>query len=679
MDNHVLLRLTKADTYDEAEFFLRRFMQINNIENGQVIDDKDYFKRTTELLNQEINVFTIPLGLYAQNKTKYSSEKNIDFGNGFTYINGQKPKQKFIEIKGQVTREKPKNANFINYLFSQPLAFLKSKNDYAYAIKPSDDLWVYYQYINKDQKKLATIKNELMIIDKQKEKHKKSLKPISKIKKYCKKIYNIIRVKKGKLYLNMSIKNNLYLLGYSKDVKSNSKLYLGSKIAPEKQKSYHNFYYLKFDYHKLDEQNGVAYPLVAQVDQELKALNNSKFDQFKNFNNVKAVYQSDKYIYYTRNTFSGNILVQKKLRYYFEDKLFNLRVLMGFLLAKQDDTNIIFFEKNISKFDESAKQVYEQLNVDNKYIALMKSAPNYEELAQKYGQAIIEPGTVRYYQKLFGAKYVCGTEIPAHLATLRSANKLLRKSLQAKKLIFLQHGVMMAISLNADERKFFRRDGYYNLDKIVVSSQAEKEHFIELGNYQAQNIWCTGLANFDGNNLIQKPKKYITIMHTWRPFEQANLDIKQSTYYQNVMDLYNEASKLYEQDLIKIIWHPKMSEYMTINQEESIKEILEQTKVLITDYSSIAFDAFYRGANVMFDWRYKQENLMKAKSQLIYNENMAFGDVFTDITEFSELLQANYTEQQSQKNQAKYQFFNEFSDNQNTKRICKQIEQLFEK
>ena len=38
-------------------------------------------------------------------------------------------------------------------------------------------------------------------------------------------------------------------------------------------------------------------------------------------------------------------------------------------------------------------------------------------------------------------------------------------------------------------------------------------------------------------------------------------------------------------------------------------DILKHTKLLITDYSSIAYDAFYRGCNVIFYWEELQECL----------------------------------------------------------------------
>src|SRR5574344_1432647 len=75
-------------------------------------------------------------------------------------------------------------------------------------------------------------------------------------------------------------------------------------------------------------------------------------------------------------------------------------------------------------------------------------------------------------------------------------------------------------------------------------------------------------------------------------------------------------------------------------------DILKKTKVMITDYSSISYDAFYRGANVIFYWGEKDECLEKygPSSKLMLNEDNAFGDICYDNGELESVIRKNYEE-----------------------------------
>ncbi len=676
MNQFVLLKLEKEYLRSEAEFFLNNFKDVNGLENGEVINSDDYFVRLYELLEANTNVFILPFGLYANKKMSYDPCTTTHFGKDFAYIIAKEA----LEVKedsSQLVEDINKYPEFSNYLFTSPLEHLEEYNEYTYSVKKNYDLTVYLKYIKKNVD-LANISyniakefNEYQVNRHEVIKHKQS-----NLKLKIKRVIDLFRRKKQRVYLNKSFNNKLILIGRSEIVNNNSLINLDGKIRPLLQKTFNHLYIVIFDYCELDKYDGVAYRLMSKNGDDNLQIKNRKYNEYYNYNHIRAISRNDKYLYYTRNTAKGNVLVQKKVRYYFENKGFNYRVYAGLILSLFTKANLIFFEKNIGKFDASAKAVFDQVNIDRKYIALMKDSEDYPKIKTQYQNQVIEPGSVRYYQILFAAKYAIGTEITSHLATLRTPNKLLRTHLQKKKLIFLQHGIMMAISLQTAERAFFRRDGYYNIDKFVVSSSAEAEHVKQLGFYDEENIWNTGLANFDGRNQEEVNKEYITIMHTWRPYEESSQEINKTTYYQDVMDIYNSLYPIYG-DQVKIIWHPKMSEYMTIDNDETISEIISRTKVLITDYSSVAFDAFYRGANVIFDWRHKEEIMTKLNTHIMYNRSMAFGDVIYDLDELITITNRNYNNMQSQINQDKYTFFNEHNDNLNTKRICNNIENLF--
>ncbi len=674
MKQIVLLKLKYEYLREEAEFLLNNFMNVNHINQGEVIIENDYFVRLYELLDDDYSVFILPFGLYANTKLNYTEGKTTHFSRDFAYVVPTKSLE-VIYDPSQLEEDVYNQEEFTNYLFSSPLSHFKSANEYTYGVMENNDVYVYLKYIMKDPKQAEVNYKLLKDVRDLRKEQKKSLKAHQTgIKFQIKRHVDMMRIKKQRLYFNKAINGKLVLIGKSEFIKQQSKISLNEELYPSTSKIIGQFYFVTFDYKALDDLDGVAYNLVSETDGEVYKLKNRKYNAYYNYNHIRGIHKTEKYVYYTRNTISGNILVQKKVRYYFDKSGFKYRVYIGYLLSKFDRVNFVFFEKNISKLDESAKQVYDNLAVKKKYIALMKDAPDYEQLKAKYQDAVIEPGSIRYYQKVFAAKYAVGTEVTSHLATLRSHNSLLRKHLQKMPLVFLQHGIMMAISLHTSERSFFRRDGYYNIAKFVVSSIAEENHVVEYGYYKRDDVWRTGLAHFDHKVSDQK-KDLITIMHTWRPYEESSQNIEQTSYYQDVMDLYQIANAKYPGQ-VRIIWHPKMSEYMMVDSEESINDILSHTKLLITDYSSVAFDAFNRGANVLFDWRKKEEIMKRLDSSIMYNEEMAFGDVFLDLNNTEELIEKAYVNAQSQENIDKYRFFNEFNDNQNTQRICTKLEEL---
>ena len=74
----------------------------------------------------------------------------------------------------------------------------------------------------------------------------------------------------------------------------------------------------------------------------------------------------------------------------------------------------------------------------------------------------------------------------------------------------------------------------------------------------------------------------------------------------------------------------------------SYDKILEETALLITDYSSIAYSAFYRGANVIFAWEELEECMEKYESHLMLNKDNVFGDVSYKFSDINRLIGESY-------------------------------------
>lgn len=656
---------------------LETFISNNNISNFEILyNSEDLYRKINKKLCEGYNVWVVPNTIVSFKKmVDINLEVNTFISDDFFILTN-----KFCldtEINKTYCSKKIKQVSkTYNYIFSNEKNTFIDYNEYLYGIHLNFDLFVYlYHSEDEDLQKIAQIIRNLQL-DKERYRRKvfinRNKYVLINTAAFIKAtIYEFLSLRnKNKIYLSKSIFCFWFLIGMSTKINKKSDIYINDELV--KSFTLHKFYFFVYNYHRLDEAEGILFNINIKNGEHYSPIINHKYNKYYNYNNVKANYKGKNYIYYTRNTINGKLVIQKKLKYPFEDSaLWELKVLAGYILSKFVKTDLVFYEKNISKFDESSKYVFETIDVESKYIAIMKESNQFIELKNKYGSKVIHPGQLKYYIRIFGAKFVVGTEVPGHLSTLRTSNFLLRRKLQTKPTVFLQHGIMMALSMKTDERAFFKKDGLYNIKMFITSSEAEKEHITQYGYFEREKIINTGLPTFVHKN---KPKnqKYITIMHTWRKWEEARIDVEQTTYYNDMMELREIALKSFPEDIIKVIWHPKMSEKMNY-KDQSISDILSNTKVLITDYSSVSFDAFYRGSNVIFDFRNVSLNTEKSSNTLMYNENMAFGDVIHHLDDVPSILEKNYYNGQEERYINRYKLFNEHSDGNNALRVSEEI------
>lgn len=398
--------------------------------------------------------------------------------------------------------------------------------------------------------------------------------------------------------------------------------------------------------------------------------------------NIK-VSQNKETSMYIRQDFNNKMILT--VREYNKTDSFKEQLKLNFakLISKLGDKEkVLLYEKESEKYEESASIVFEKLieaGYKNVYFVIDKKSVYVNNIDEKYKKNIIWKYSIKHYVLFFNAKTFIGTESPSHALELRTANKNVIKRVYGNqfKYVFLQHGVMYMVSLNSKGRSFFRKGKLMPSDsKIVVSSEEEANHFIELGGYTREELYLTGLPKFDKNTINENPNK-IVVMPTWRPWEynQIRSNYSETGYYKMLEEILNAIPNKLLENLI-ILPHPlvkdslintEISKYMI--EECKYDEILKQTKVLITDYSSIAYDAFYRGSNVIFWWKEKEECMENYGGHLMLNETNVFGDVCFNKDELSNVIESNYDNIQTDKFIEKYQKIVEFKDGENTNRL----------
>ena len=365
--------------------------------------------------------------------------------------------------------------------------------------------------------------------------------------------------------------------------------------------------------------------------------------------------------------------------------------------AKLKDSNIVLlYEKKCQKYEESASVLYEKLidmGYDNAFFITDTALPSVRALPEKYKKNLIQKDSDKHLEYFFACNKFISTETIEHALQLRIANKYVQDKLtiNTKDLmyVFLQHGPTYMVSLNMDLRNGFRKKTNYKLHKTVVSSELEAEHFMELGGMTRDDLYITGMAKFD-RSVRDEGADRIVIMPTWRRWEtnQARDDIKQTNYYKMMRLMYDSVPEKLR-DKVIILPHPLMADrFKDISGNAADEEfcsrilvtdgyepILRQCEVLITDYSSISYDAYYRGAKVVFYWAEKDECMTHygEGTHLMLNLDNVFGPVAMNGPEITVALKETYGKEQNQKYLDRYRKIIEFHDGKNTERIIKHL------
>lgn len=189
-------------------------------------------------------------------------------------------------------------------------------------------------------------------------------------------------------------------------------------------------------------------------------------------------------------------------------------------------------------------------------------------------------------------------------------------------------------------------------------------------------------------HINENSEDYVTIMLTWKPYEEQMYNFEESSYYKNVVEVSNLLTKYIDKEKIIILAHPKAKDLLLnthLHQslwDRPISEALEKTKLLITDYSSVGYNAFYQGAGIIY-YQPDLELYESENGELIPKENEYIGKRVFNIAELENVFKEsiknnsiNLDMLRTKENEEMYKTINEFSDGKNIDRIYEKLKQL---
>lgn len=281
------------------------------------------------------------------------------------------------------------------------------------------------------------------------------------------------------------------------------------------------------------------------------------------------------------------------------------------------------------------------------YYIISNNSPDRVKMIQ-WEDSLLEYKSIKHYVLLWRATYLISSHVQGYFpyAGLGLWLKKVFAFYRNKKHIGIKHGI------TKDYMSFL---DYSNttLDLIIAAVRPEYDFFVNQLKYPRSHVALTGFARYD-NLKGCHVKRQILIMPTWREWIYKQGDFQGSEYAQTYIHLLKsmQLQQLLKEVDMQLIFYPhhEMQKYIHIFRDAvssaqiiiasaahyDVQQLLKESVLLITDYSSVYFDFAYMRKPIIyyqFDLdRYRKEHYAEGW----FDYNHSFGTVTK--TE-SELLQ----------------------------------------
>ena len=222
------------------------------------------------------------------------------------------------------------------------------------------------------------------------------------------------------------------------------------------------------------------------------------------------------------------------------------------------------------------------------------------------------------------------------------------------KKVYLKHGIIKDDISSLHSNKF-------KTDLIVTASEKENQYIKEYYGHPSNVVQLLGLSRYDylSDESKKNEKKEILIMPTWRRW--INKDIKNTRYYKTYNDLIETINNKFKEDddiIFLFYLHNNFQKFSSAFKNSDKVKILEANKykvnelinrcnIMITDYSSVAFDFAYLNKPIIY-FQFDYEEVVKRhyKAGYFSYKNDGFGpveeNIINVINDIREIQKNNY-------------------------------------
>lgn len=244
------------------------------------------------------------------------------------------------------------------------------------------------------------------------------------------------------------------------------------------------------------------------------------------------------------------------------------------------------------------------------YFVIRETSADFQRL-MPYKEHVIAYRSMAHYIMIWRANILISTHIQGYFpfVGLGLWVKKCFRPYSNKKHVSLKHGITCNYTPFLD---------YQNtqLDLLVSASKWEYEAFVTQFHYPKLKVSLTGFCRYDNLNRFE-PKNQILLMPTWREWLYKEGDVLNSQYVQEYLSFLRNPllHSLLEENGLTLVFYPhhEIQPYLHIFESEPIpnvviarqkdydvQQLLKDSKILITDYSSVFFDFAYMNKPVLF-------------------------------------------------------------------------------
>lgn len=409
-------------------------------------------------------------------------------------------------------------------------------------------------------------------------------------------------------------------------------------------------------------------------------------NHFLKFKENKFLISNYSYLKMIRNEIPILLRILKRQEDYYNSALL-IRILYVLLYPFYKNKRIWLFMDKIESADDNAEHLYKYSIVKDdrikKYFTVDSKSSDFKRL--KGLKNLIEFNSIKQRLiYLFSEKIISSHPDDEILNPFINKNEGQYAGLIYSDKIFLQHGV------TKDNVSSWLHKYEKNLKLIVAVSDDEAKSFLDDGyNYKKEIIQVLGFPRFD-NLEKTKTKKQILIMPSWRKklLYAPPQYIMDSEYFQAINSLINnkELIELAKKYNYKIIFkpHPRVydyielfdtNDYVEIDTNTTYQELFKSSDLMITDYSSVAFDFAYMKKPLIY---YQYGNDYNFEEGYFKYKTMGFGEVTQTQEKLIRIIEDYLKNNCQMKEEYKYRVdtFYKYKDKNNCERVYKAILKL---
>ena len=354
---------------------------------------------------------------------------------------------------------------------------------------------------------------------------------------------------------------------------------------------------------------------------------------------------------------------------------------------------------------DNAEALYRYLRREqpqvNAWFVLRRDAPDWERLSAD-GFRLVEHGTPEHVLLLLNAKYLLSSQIDHYV--VRPYDSALYPT-RRWKYVFLQHGVT--------KDDLSRWINHKPIRMMITATAAEQASIVGDGSpyrWSEREVALTGFPRHDSllaksRRLAEAERRDLVVMPTWRdqllePTPGSNDRVLRpgfddSAYAQAWFGLLRspELAELAERAGVRVVFapHPNLENHVDVGdlpahvhlaryRDHDIQEVIAAARLMVTDYSSMAFEAAYIGTPVVY-YQFDADEFFAGthayRRGYFSYEQHGFGPVVTTrddlLKALSDLLDPDRELAQEYRERIEQTF--PFRDGQNSRRVYEAVRQ----